>query len=176
MQNQVHTHFAVKYPRFPYDENNSVLVCYLEYLHFYFSSNFLLGTATLVLIMILAVVGMDWVTRVQMGLLVLLIVSQFDFIIGSFMPKENEKKFGFTGYSTETFKKNLYSDYHDNINPDNPKEINFFTLFGVFFPAVTGIVAGANLSGDLKDPGVGKFSYSVPKLNSILLKTKARQF
>ena len=40
-------------------------------------------------------------------MLVLLIVSQFDFVIGSFFPDDSEKKFGFLGWdnATELFKK-----------------------------------------------------------------------
>jgi potassium/chloride transporter 4/5/6 len=30
--------------------------------------------------------------------------------------------------------------------------VNFFDLFGVFFPAVTGVLAGASRSAELKEP------------------------
>lgn len=48
--------------------------------------------------------------------------------------------------SAGVFSHNFASDfrYFDGVHYE------FFGVFGVFFPAVTGIVAGANLSGDLK--------------------------
>ena len=105
----------------------------------------IIGSSSLVLIMVLAVVGMDWVTRVQKGLLVLLIVSQVDFLVGTVVPRGDEVYAkGFTGWSLDTARENLGSNYTDGNS--------FFSVFAVFFPAVTGIVAGANLSGDLKDP------------------------
>jgi len=46
----------------------------------------------------------------------------------------------------KTFQQNWYSDYRID---DNVQQ-SFFTIFAVFFPSVTGIQAGANISGDLK--------------------------
>uniref|UniRef100_T1HM58 Uncharacterized protein n=1 Tax=Rhodnius prolixus TaxID=13249 RepID=T1HM58_RHOPR len=110
------------------------------------------GVVTLVGILVLAFVGMDWVTRTQMCLLMVLIASQIDFVIGSLIgPKTAlEEAKGFVGYNADVFKENLNSNYRyfEGVEHD------FFSVFSVFFPAVTGIVAGANLSGDLKDPSV----------------------
>ncbi|CAG7838637.1 unnamed protein product [Allacma fusca] len=113
------------------------------------------GVAILILILILAFVGMDWVTRTQMFLLVVLIAAQVDFIIGSFIGpvSDEEKAQGFVSYNMETWNQNIGPDYRKGLDGDDSQQ-GFFSVFGVFFPAVTGIVAGANLSGDLKDPGV----------------------
>lgn len=112
------------------------------------------GVGVLVAILVLAFVGMDWVTRTQMFLLVVLIAAQIVFVIGSFIGpvSDEEKSQGFTGYSMKTWERNVESDYREGLDGDTTKQ-DFFSVFGVFFPAVTGIVAGANLSGDLKDPG-----------------------
>ena len=49
----------------------------------------------------------------------------------------------------DLLQENAWNDYR----PFEGIDYNFFSVFGVFFPAVTGIVAGANLSGDLKVSG-----------------------
>jgi solute carrier family 12 sodium/potassium/chloride transporter 2 len=63
---------------------------------------------------------------------------------------------GFVGYNATVMENNLWSAYTHN--EESGTQHNFFSVFAVFFPAVTGIVAGANMSGDLKDP-----SSAIPK-------------
>lgn len=116
----------------------------------------IIGTPVLVLLLVLAIVGMKWVTRVQKLLLVLLLIAQIDMFAGTFVTGDSayvksdlRHAKGFTGWSIETAKKNLYEEYLTNSNGNME---NFISVFGVFFGAVTGITAGANLSGDLKDP------------------------
>jgi amino acid transporter len=48
-------------------------------------------------------------------------------------------------FDPELFQANLGSSY-------TKPTIGFWTVFAIYFPAVTGILAGVNMSGDLKDP------------------------
>jgi len=61
---------------------------------------------------------------------------------------------------------NFFPNYR--IDKSTGKDHDFFSVFAIFFPAATGILAGANISGDLTDP-----QKSIPKgtLLAILLTT-----
>jgi potassium/chloride transporter 9 len=54
----------------------------------------------------------------------------------------------YTGLNWDTFLGNVDSTYGPDIGSHMP--LNFQAVFGILFPACTGIMAGANMSGDLR--------------------------
>ncbi|EDW40322.1 GL24962 [Drosophila persimilis] len=116
----------------------------------------IIGCVTILLLLIIVVVGMEWEAKAQIGLLIILLVAIADFVIGSFIGPKNEldRAKGFLGYNGTTFSTNLFADYRE----EKGVQHDFFSVFAIFFPAATGILAGANISGDLKDP-----QKSIPK-------------
>ncbi|XP_042524659.1 solute carrier family 12 member 8 [Dipodomys spectabilis] len=102
------------------------------------------GISVAVLLALLGInlAGVKWIIRLQLLLLFLLAVSTLDFVVGSFT--HLDPKHGFIGYSPELLQDNTLPDY-------SPGE-SFSTVFGVFFPAATGVMAGFNMGGDLREP------------------------
>lgn len=54
----------------------------------------------------------------------------------------------YTGLSTATLQQNLYSNYSSDYSSEGSMS-NFASVFGVLFSGVTGIMAGANMSGNI---------------------------
>ncbi|XP_068590314.1 solute carrier family 12 member 8-like [Cebidichthys violaceus] len=102
------------------------------------------GMSAAVLLALLGInlAGVKWIVRLQLLLLAVLAVSTLDFVVGTFTHLDPEN--GFIGYSAGLLSSNTMPDY-------TPGE-TFFTVFGVFFPAATGVMAGFNMSSDLQRP------------------------
>uniref|UniRef100_A0A1B6C2P2 Solute carrier family 12 member 8 n=1 Tax=Clastoptera arizonana TaxID=38151 RepID=A0A1B6C2P2_9HEMI len=100
------------------------------------------ASAAVLLLGVINVAGVKWVVKLQFILLLILLLAGLDFAVGSFIHTDNRS--GFEGWISNNFFENLMPDYFDGYN--------WFTVFGVFFPTITGIMAGINMSGDLRHP------------------------
>ncbi|XP_038660633.1 solute carrier family 12 member 2 isoform X2 [Scyliorhinus canicula] len=104
----------------------------------------IVGTITIVALFGISVAGMEWEAKAQIVLLGILLIAIANFTVGTFIPAHDKRAKGFFNYQSEIFS--------ENFGPDFREGETFFSVFAIFFPAATGILAGANISGDLADP------------------------
>lgn len=129
-------------------------------------SKIMIASIALLGTLVAAWIGADFFSKLNVVILACIAVSAmtavsslvFGDAMGCTAGNEPNGIVGFTGFNSTTFLDNLTPNYGYVVDDatgevSTTEKYNFFHIFGIVFPAMTGIMAGANLSGDLKDPG-----------------------
>ncbi|NND99239.1 MAG: amino acid permease, partial [Pirellulaceae bacterium] len=93
----------------------------------------LVASITNVAVCMCVAIGAGWTIKIQFAILATVIASIISFYLGAWSDFDTAR-------------------LQANSGPGFTAGESFWTMFALFFPAVTGIMAGANMSGDLKDP------------------------
>uniref|UniRef100_A0A8C4VBH3 Solute carrier family 12 member 3 n=1 Tax=Falco tinnunculus TaxID=100819 RepID=A0A8C4VBH3_FALTI len=108
----------------------------------------IIGVVTVTVLLGISLAGMEWEAKAQILFFLVILVSFINYLVGTVIPATTEKQAkGFFSYRADIFAQNFVPNWRG-------PEGSFFGLFSIFFPSATGILAGANISGDLKDPAV----------------------
>lgn len=94
---------------------------------------FQIASLTNLVVFVCVYIGAGWTVKLQYGILATLLASIVAFFWGAI-----------GDFDLQLFRENLSPGFLENDN--------WFSMFALFFPAVTGIMAGANMSGDLREP------------------------
>ena len=89
---------------------------------------------TFVIILAIAYISAQFASRVQLLILAIVALSLFSIFMGSL---------AIDGQLGMNVTPTLWGDFDDG---------DFWTVFAIFFPAVTGIMVGISMSGELRDP------------------------
>ncbi|XP_062262366.1 solute carrier family 12 member 9 [Platichthys flesus] len=130
----------------------------------------LYSSVVLLLCLLVCLVGANIYCRTAFAILLVVTVSLLsvfissvavkprDFVITHPGPGNQTLRYNasYTGFSVTTLRNNLGSGY--SLDYSTNSVMSFATVFAVMFTSCTGIMAGANMSGELKAPSV-----SIPK-------------
>eukprot|EP00054_Salpingoeca_dolichothecata_P017555 m.105593 g.105593 ORF g.105593 m.105593 type:complete len:860 (+) comp22501_c0_seq4:38-2617(+) len=131
-------------------------------------SMFLYCSLALALCLTICLIGADFFAKATFMIFMIVCIAVVSVFV-SFLfqdekdipvPKDNTRTNAtsnpYTGFKDKTFDDNLYPDFgHDYTTSDH---VDFPSVFAVLFNGCTGFMAGANMSGDLKNP-----SYAIPR-------------
>ncbi|KAF4091616.1 hypothetical protein AMELA_G00038910 [Ameiurus melas] len=108
----------------------------------------IIGVITVTCLLAISLAGMEWESKAQVLFFFVIMVSFVNYIVGTIIPATPQKQAkGFFSYRADIFAENFVPSWR---GPGG----SFFGMFSIFFPSATGILAGANISGDLRDPNV----------------------